>query len=119
MAARKSGRDSSGSCNSLSKRISRFKAFLRTLKLAELFSAMPRALQESFVVHKFPDPLVEFDASFPRDAAGDALRRAVEDKFRDAAIDFEFGPISLRDFYSVAAGLYYTVKDSRKLTSLP
>ena len=80
--------------------------------LWDSFAAMPRRAQELFVQHKFPDPVLEFDATFPNDREHRALRKTLERRFAEAFIDVGPANITVRDFFSVIPGLKYTVKDT-------
>jgi hypothetical protein len=119
MSARYSRRDSSGSLDPFFQRRKRYEAILRGMGLWELFAAMPRVARDSFCQNKFPDPAVEFDSSFPIDRFGRELRKTIERQFKEAFISFDGVRVSVRDFYSVIAGLFFTVRDSRNLPGAP
>src|SRR5687768_6761732 len=112
MAARTRRRDSSGHMDPFSPRRKRFEAVLKPLGLWELFAAMPRRAQELFVLKKFPDPVLEFDASFPADAEHRALRKELEAGFRATTIFIDDAEVSFRDFYAVMGSLKAVIKGS-------
>jgi len=80
---------------------------------------MPRGLQENFAQHKFPDPQLQFDESFPADPAHRALRKTLEKRFLAAKMEVEGCDINVRDFLSVMAGLMHTVRSAKKQPGLP
>src|SRR5688572_9885805 len=94
-------RDSSGCLSAFTQRIRRYEAVLRPLMLWDSFAAMPRRAQELFVQHKFPDPVLEFDASFPAGREDRALRKTLEKRFGEAAIVIDDADVTVRDFFSV------------------
>jgi hypothetical protein len=112
-------RDASGCLSTFTQRIRRYEAVLAPLGLWELFAAMPRRAQELFVQHKFPDPVLEFDASFPTDHEHRALRKTLERGFAEASIDAGVADITVRDFFSVIAGLKHTVQGTRNQPNFP
>lgn len=107
MAKRNPGRDKSGHVDPLYTRRKRYEAVLRPVGLWELFVAMPRSVQEQFLRLKFPDPVIEFDESYPDDAAHRSLRRAIEDNFRKATIELDGLTVTVRDFFAVIGGVYH------------
>lgn len=98
-------RDSSGHLNPASQRIRRYEAVLRPLGLWEGFNAMPRRAQELFCLKKFPDPVLEFDASYPADRGHWTLRKSLEKAFREAFIVIDDAEVTVRDFFAVVGGL--------------
>ena len=75
MAMRNPQRDGSGRMDRFADRRKRYMAVLRTLGLEELFAAMSRPVQDGFLHTKFPDPVLEFDDTFPTDRAHRDLRK--------------------------------------------
>src|SRR4051812_37914847 len=104
MATCQTGRDSSARLDALTKRRRRYEGVLRALGLWEGFARMPRAIQDQFCQFKFPDPVLEFDATFPDDPAHRELRKGLEAGFRKAQISFEDSDVTVRDLFSVVAG---------------
>ena len=93
---------------------------LRPLGLWETFARVPRKLQEVFWKFKSPDPVLQFDASFPDSKADRALRREMERAFRKASFTFDASEIksgtgpatmSVRDFLGVLFGCLRTVQE--------
>jgi hypothetical protein len=74
-------------------------------------------MQEVFCQFKFPDPVLEFDESFPTDASGKALRKQVEKSFDEASVDLDDqfcrGSVTVRDFFSVLVGVFHMVRANR------
>src|SRR4051812_19574415 len=109
MAARNTRRDSSGHLNPFSSRIRRYQQVLGPLGLWDSFARMPRRPQELFVQRKSPDPVLDFDPSFPADAEHRALRKQLQAHFVDATMTIEGMRITVRDFFAVIASLHAIV----------
>jgi hypothetical protein len=78
---------------------------------------MPRRTQQVFWRHKLPDPMLIFDPSFPNTGAADrALRRKLENAFREAQIDLNDKSIEVRDFFGVIIGMHLTIEQTRHTT---
>src|SRR5688500_1633766 len=101
MAARKSRRDAAGCLNPMTQRLRRFRTVLEPLGLWEGFNALPRGAQESFARNKFPDPVLDFDESYPDDADIRVLRKKLIKGFDEASIGIGAGRVNARDFFSV------------------
>lgn len=119
MAGRKTRRERSEGVHSYIQRRPRFEAVLRRLGIWEGFAAMPRRAQDLCCQQKFPDPVLEFDGSFPADRDGRTLRRTLERAFREAVVEVGGVGITVRDFYSVLAGLTHVVMVNRSSPELP
>ena len=76
---------------------------------------MPRRLQEQCFQYKAPDPVLEFDATFPDGEEYRALRKLLETQFREAGLVIRDQDLTVRDFLSVVVGLYCTTRNSRNL----
>jgi hypothetical protein len=83
MANRTRRRDKAGHISPYFQWRRRYADVLRPLGLWESFQR-PRHVQEQFCQHKFPDPILEFDPSFPRDQEHRTLRKSLESTFRKA-----------------------------------
>lgn len=129
-ARRRRGRDSSGCLDPLFQRRKRYEAVLRVLGLWEAYARMPREAQRLFCTTKFPDPVLEFDDTFPPagEQQGRTLRKALERGFREARLEIDGiaaggggggGEILVRDFFAILAALNFTVRDTRDKPGFP
>ncbi len=100
------------------KALRRYEAVLKSLDLWDSFSRMPRGCQVGFVLWKCPEPVLEFDKSFPTDDRHRKLRRVIEQNVRRAMVPLDI-EISLRDFYTVIIGLKLAVEQGRKQDDVP
>ncbi len=101
------------------KRRRRYQAVLRSLGLWDAFAAMPRRMQELFAQRKFPDPVLEFETSFPDDADGRALRKTLLKRFAEASITVDDADVSVRDFFAVMGGLMHSIRGLIKDAATP
>ena len=80
----------------------RFKSVLDALGIRASFEAMPAEVRDQVSRRLLPDPVLEFDASFPADIEFTRLRATLADAFRRATFQDDFGTtMSVRDFCSI------------------
>jgi hypothetical protein len=105
MSARTRGRDGRGNLNRFSSRIARFAGVLEEMGIAEEFAAMPRRFQEIIVQRKFPDPVIEFDETFPSDEQHRALAKMLGKQFDEARIEVEGTELAVKDYLAIVPAL--------------
>jgi hypothetical protein len=106
------GRDAAGHVDRFAERRQRYHGVMRALGVAKLFTTMPREIQELVWRRKYPDPVLEFDASVPKDGAWRELRSCVEKQFREAVIVVRGRDVTVRDVFSVMVGLSTATRDA-------
>jgi hypothetical protein len=111
MSARK-GRDSSGHVDPFYQRRRRFEAVFRPLGLQESFDRLSRVAKESLWRVKLPDPLLSYADGFPNTPADRPLRQEIEKVFREAVVEVEGKPISVRDFVGIIVGMKMALENT-------
>lgn len=102
MAARiRTHRDRFGKPDLSAQRRPRFKAVLEPLGLWNLFRRMPQEAQNLYCRMKYPDPVLEFDDSVPKDPDFQRYRKTLESQFLRAAVEVEGVEVTVRDFFAI------------------